>query len=278
MRIIWRTSGLAFSPVVCYVVVRPVNGAPLTDTWDDWVLVQQANDWAVWCCQWGWGVSVWIWGMVEKCIFVWLSRTMYLSTKSAARGKGFMSTAVAISLSLLSGTKDGFRKLGWPTKYSQGCLSRQSPSLGLIEECPERPLADTKEVLWSSHCSSHCLCVLLPFAVPRLPGQTQGSFSCYLSSLSPSSPPPTLRPGQVGCFVAFWSVTGGPCPSSLGSVFVCGGYGSGGQRWTSSFGPMPRLKTGIPSQPLLRFVTSRLVQKLKVCVCVVSNIYEGESP
>lgn len=68
--------------------------------------------------------------------------------------------------------------LVWTHKESQGCWAITpvpGPCWGMSCE------ADTKGELWSSHHTSHCLCVLVPLAVPRVPNQTQGSFSGYLS-------------------------------------------------------------------------------------------------
>lgn len=95
--------------------------------------------------------------------------------------------------------------------------------------------ADTKGELWSSHRSSHRLCVLLPFAVPCLQPNTG---LLLLSSLRSPSPPPTLRPGQVGCLMAFWSITGGP----FQSVFVCGSYGCGRSKVNKLFWAFAHIK------------------------------------
>ncbi len=272
MRIIGSTSCLTFCPMVCFVLKADEWSS--TDTWDDWVVVQQANNWAVWCCQRGWGVSVWIRGMVEKCTFVWLSRMMYLSNKSASGGKGFMSTAVEISLYFATQWhKRWFKEAGMTNKVKPRMLK---PSVPVPGPC--------WGMSWEATCRHKGSAVIIPLLFPLslcslairrpTPPRPNTGLLLLLSLLSQSpftSSYPQSRSGWTLC-----GITGGPCRSSLGSVFVCG------QLWIWRSEVNKFFWAGAQIKDWHSFTApAPLCYKMSGSeaggVCVVSNIYEGES-
>ena len=91
----------------------------------------------------------------------------------------------------------------------RACFSQESPCFGLVEEwgCwqTQREGCDHPTTFPS-------VSVLLPSAVPRLPGWTVGSFSRL------PSPSPTHGSGRVGCSLDFWSITGGLFQSAYSSI------------------------------------------------------------
>lgn len=117
------------------------------------------------------------------------------------------------------------------------------------ESC-DRPTAHPTVSVFSCHSPSHA-----SPAKHRAPSPVLSPLSVPLHPLLPS--------GQVR-LDALWLFD----PKLVVHVglfwvlFLC----LAGQR--SSFSPVPIFRTGIPSQPLLRFVTSCLGQKMKGCMCV----------